>query len=145
MNGSKHIRRKLAQAKIVILLRQDYCGYACRLILRGAYCGVAVSVGRIMPPSSTSLKSIFGLTAKQHAQELHGAGVATNKGRPRRASASRGRTREKSSPLLESQVRPPTNSDSISSITRFCTCVTCVQLAITFDKMASYCSSVNLS
>ena len=57
-----------------------------------------------MPPSSTSLKSIFGLTAKQHAQELNLAGVVTNKGRPRRASASRGRSKEKSSPLLESQV-----------------------------------------
>ena len=57
-----------------------------------------------MPPSSTSLKSVFGLTAKQHAQELAVAGVVTNKGRPRRASASRARTKEKSSPMLESQV-----------------------------------------
>ena len=63
-----------------------------------------MSVGRIMPPSSTCYKSIFGLTARQHAQELHAGGVVTNKGRPRRASASRGKTREKSSPLLESQV-----------------------------------------
>ena len=64
---------------------------------------MSVAVGRIMAPSTT-LKSVFGMTAKQHAQELNAAGVVTNKGRPRRASASRGRTREKSSPLLESQV-----------------------------------------
>ncbi|KAL3158747.1 hypothetical protein ABBQ32_011475 [Trebouxia sp. C0010 RCD-2024] len=73
------------------------------LVLKGAYCGVAVSVGRMMPPSSTSYKSIFGVTAKQHARELHAAGVVTSKGRPQRASASKGSKEKKSSPLLESQ------------------------------------------
>ncbi len=75
-----------------------------RLVLKGAYCGVAVAVGRVMPPSSSSYKSIFGMTAKQHAAAMNARGVVTNKGKPRRASASRGKTREKSSPLLESQV-----------------------------------------
>lgn len=78
---------------------------ACRLVLKGTYCGVAVAIGRIMPPRSSTYKSIFGMTAKQHVAGMHASGVVTNKGRPRRASASRGK--EKSSPLLESQVSMP--------------------------------------
>lgn len=63
---------------------------------------MAVAVCRIMPPSSTIYKSIFGMTARQHAAAMRSGGVVTNKGKPRRASASRGK--DNSSPLLEAQV-----------------------------------------
>jgi len=78
---------------------------ACRLVLKGTYCGVEVAVCRIMPASSTIYKSIFGVSAKQNAAAaLRTGGAATNKGRPRRASASRGKSKERGSPLLEAQV-----------------------------------------
>jgi len=85
---------------------------ACRLVLKGTYCGVAVAVCRIMPASSTIYKSIFGVTAKQNVAAMRTGGAATNKGRPRRASASRGKSKERSSPLLEAQVM--TSKDTIS-------------------------------
>ncbi|DBA66841.1 TPA: hypothetical protein ACH3X2_001975 [Trebouxia sp. C0005] len=73
------------------------------LVLKGTYCGVAVAVCRVMPASSTVYKSIFGMNAKQNAAALRTGGAATNKGRPRRTSASRGNNKERTSPLLEAQ------------------------------------------
>ena len=55
-----------------------------------------------MPPGTSGYKSIFGMTAKQHAAAMHARGVA--RGRPRRASASKGKAKEHKNPLLESQV-----------------------------------------
>ena len=57
-----------------------------------------------MPASSSIYKSIFGVSAKQNAAALRTGGAATGKGRPRRASASRGKSKERGSPLLEAQV-----------------------------------------
>ena len=57
-----------------------------------------------MPASSSIYKSIFGMSAKQNAAALRTGGAATGKGRPRRASASRGKSKERGSPLLEAQV-----------------------------------------
>ena len=72
--------------------------------MKGTYCGVAVAVCRVMPASSTIYKSMFGVSAKQNAAALRTGGAATNKGRPRRASASKGNSKERTSPLLEAQV-----------------------------------------
>jgi len=76
----------------------------CRLVLKGTYCGVAVAVCRVMPASSTIYKSIFGVSAKQDAAAMRSGRAGTGKGRPRRASASRGKSKDRTSPLLEAQV-----------------------------------------
>ncbi|KAL0044703.1 hypothetical protein WJX82_006155 [Trebouxia sp. C0006] len=73
------------------------------LVLKGTYCGVAVAVCRVMPASSTIYKSIFGVSAKQDAAAMRNGRAGTGKGRPRRASASRGKSKDRTSPLLEAQ------------------------------------------